>query len=99
MSIDRMRARAALRISRRMSEAAAGQRTSNVLGKARLAGFALAASGAALFSTKAIFIKLAYVENADAPQLLAWRMIFSLPFFLAVGVYALRRRRTMGVPS
>ena len=67
--------------------------------KAKLAGFALTAAGAALFSTKAIFIKLAYVENADAPQLLAWRMIFALPFFLAVGAYALKRRRTMGVPS
>ena len=59
------------------------------LGKAKLAGFTLAAAGAALFSTKAIFIKLAYLESADAPQLLAWRMIFSLPFFLVVGAYAL----------
>jgi drug/metabolite transporter (DMT)-like permease len=65
---------------------------------ATFTGFALAAAGAALFSTKAIFIKLAYLETADAPQLLALRMIFSLPFFLAIGAYALKRRRAQGTP-
>jgi drug/metabolite transporter (DMT)-like permease len=80
-----------------MSDAAASQLMSAPLGKARLTGFALVAMGAALFSTKAIFIKLAYVENPDAPQLLAWRMIFALPFFLAVGLYALRQRRAAGI--
>jgi len=82
-----------------MSEAAATRPMStDTLGKTRLAGFLLAAAGAALFSTKAIFIKLAYVESVDAPQLLAWRMIFSLPFFLVVGAYALRQRRAASTP-
>ena len=72
--------------------------STDTLGKIKLAGLALAAAGAALFSTKAIFIKLAYLESADAPQLLAWRMIFSLPFFLVVGAYALKQRRAAGVP-
>jgi drug/metabolite transporter (DMT)-like permease len=56
-----------------------------------LVGLALSAAGAALFSTKAIFIKLAYREIADASLLLATRMVLSLPFFLAVGVFASRR--------
>ena len=39
--------------------------------------------GAICFSTKAIFVKLAYRETqVDAVSLLALRMIFSLPFFL-----------------
>jgi drug/metabolite transporter (DMT)-like permease len=40
--------------------------------------------GAVFFSTKAIFVKLAYREtDVDAISLLALRMIFSLPFFVA----------------
>src|SRR5947208_16343749 len=82
-----------------MSEAAASRAMStDTLGKIKLAGLALAAAGATLFSTEAIFIKLAYLESANAPQLLAWRMIFSLPFFLAVGTYTLRQRRSAGTP-
>ena len=72
--------------------------STGTLGRAKLAGFALAAAGAALFSTKAIFIKLAYLESASAAQLLAWRMIFSLPFFLVVGAYTLKQRRAAGTP-
>lgn len=46
--------------------------------------------GAICFSTKAIFVKLAYRDTAvDAVSLLALRMIFSLPFFLvSAGVYS-----------
>ena len=51
-------------------------------------GYAYSAAGAALFSTKAIFIKLAYQEQANAALLLALRMAFSLPFYIAVGAYA-----------
>lgn len=64
----------------------------------RLLGYVYAATGAALFSTKAIFIKLAYMERADPPLLLALRMAFSLPFFAAVGFYALRRMQHGGKP-
>lgn len=49
-----------------------------------LAGILIALAGAILFSTKAIFVKLAYRDtNVDAITLLAWRMIFSLPFFVS----------------
>lgn len=62
-------------------------------------GYAFTALGAALFSSKAIFIKLAYLEKADAALMLALRMMISLPFFLAVGLYALHLHRRAGRPS
>jgi drug/metabolite transporter (DMT)-like permease len=47
-----------------------------------ITGVILSLLGAICFSTKAIFVKLAYRETAvDAVTLLALRMIFSLPFF------------------
>jgi drug/metabolite transporter (DMT)-like permease len=61
-------------------------------------GYAFTALGAALFSSKAIFIKLAYLENSDAALMLALRMMMSLPFFLAVGLYALYLHRRAGRP-
>lgn len=54
-----------------------------------LQGILLALLGAVCFSTKAIFVKLAYRDtNIDALTLLAWRMIFSVPFFVAASVFA-----------
>ncbi len=48
--------------------------------------------GAILFSTKAVFVKLAYRYDVDSISLLALRMLFSLPFFLVVGWW--NRRKT-----
>jgi drug/metabolite transporter (DMT)-like permease len=59
-------------------------------------GYALAGVGAALFSTKAIFIKLAYRDDVDATLLVAWRMIFSTPIFIAVGLIAWKMQRNRG---
>jgi drug/metabolite transporter (DMT)-like permease len=48
-----------------------------------VAGILICLLGAVCFSTKAIFVKLAYRDtDVDAVSLLALRMIFSLPFFL-----------------
>ncbi len=48
-----------------------------------VSGILLALLGAVCFSTKAIFVKLAYRDTeVDAVSLLALRMIFSLPFFV-----------------
>lgn len=48
-----------------------------------LVGVLLALTGSICFSTKAIFVKLAYRDTeVDTVSLLALRMIFSLPFFL-----------------
>ncbi|MDO6461655.1 DMT family transporter [Granulosicoccaceae sp. 1_MG-2023] len=54
-------------------------------------GMALAVASAAGFSMKAIFVKLAYVYGVDAETLLALRMAYSLPVFLAIGLFALWR--------
>ncbi len=48
-----------------------------------LAGFLISLTGAILFSTKAIFVKLAFKSTGvDAVTLLSLRMLFSLPFYL-----------------
>ncbi len=59
-----------------------------------LSGVFIALLGAICFSTKAIFVKLAYRDTAvDAITLLALRMIFSLPFFV-VSAYASSSKQT-----
>ena len=40
------------------------------------------------FSAKAILVKLAYLDSVDAVTLLALRMVFSVPFFIGVAVWA-----------
>jgi drug/metabolite transporter (DMT)-like permease len=64
--------------------------------KSKWWGYALAAIGAALFSTKAIFIKLAYRDEVNATLLIAWRMLFSTPVFIAVGLIAWQLQRNRG---
>ncbi|WP_373504591.1 DMT family transporter [Aestuariivirga sp.] len=61
-------------------------------------GYLLVAAGSALFSSKAIFIKLAYEERFDALLILAWRMVFALPVFVVVGLFELARRKREGRP-
>jgi drug/metabolite transporter (DMT)-like permease len=50
----------------------------------KIIGAILVFLGAIFFSTKAIFVKIAYQQDIDKITLLAMRMIYSLPFFLAV---------------
>ena len=61
-------------------------------------GYLLVAAGSAMFSSKAIFIKLAYLERPDPLLMLAWRMAFALPVFLLVGAVEVFRRRKDGRP-
>jgi drug/metabolite transporter (DMT)-like permease len=63
---------------------------------ARLLGYGLTAAGATLFSTKAIFIKLAFREDVNATLMLAWRMMFSAPFFIVIGAWAVMMKRQRG---
>lgn len=58
---------------------------------ARRVGLALAASGAILFSAKAILAKFQYRHGIDALDVLALRMLLSLPLFVALGVHESRR--------
>lgn len=53
---------------------------------------ALAAIG---FSAKAILVKLAYASSVDAVTLLAIRMAFSVPFFIAVALWSRRNARAI----
>jgi drug/metabolite transporter (DMT)-like permease len=64
--------------------------------RAPLAGYVLAALGAALFSTKGVIIKLAYAEGISTETLLALRMGLAVPFYLAIGILALGERFAAG---
>ncbi len=58
-----------------------------------LKGFFIAAMGAIFFSTKAIFVKLAFKHTpVDAITLLALRMIFSLPFYIVIAIISSRQK-------
>jgi drug/metabolite transporter (DMT)-like permease len=59
----------------------------------RAVGVAMAIAGVVCFSLRPILIKLAYGYVVDPITLLALRMIFSLPFFLAMAVWAGRDTR------
>jgi len=56
---------------------------SNPARRVFLVGLALAVAGSVLFSAKAIVVKLAYRHGVDAATLIALRMAFSVPFFIA----------------
>ncbi|MFO1033887.1 MAG: DMT family transporter [Hyphomicrobiales bacterium] len=66
------------------------------MSSSRQAGYWLVAAGASLFSTKAIFIKLAYQDQLNATLMLAYRMAFALPFFIAAGLWAWRQKTSRG---
>jgi drug/metabolite transporter (DMT)-like permease len=53
-------------------------------GQGLAAGLAMALVGSVAFSAKAIIIKLAYRHGVDAVTLLMYRMLFSLPLFVAL---------------
>ncbi|WP_338721302.1 DMT family transporter [Devosia sp. XK-2] len=66
-----------------------------------ITGYALAFSGAALFSTKGIFIKLAFAEGVSTEATLALRMLVALPVYLLILLSLLRRNpqlRTLLTP-
>ncbi|WP_440903172.1 DMT family transporter [Catenovulum sp. SX2] len=45
-------------------------------------GFSLAFIAVAMFSSKSIFIKLAYEYGVDTTTLMTWRMLLAMPFYL-----------------
>jgi drug/metabolite transporter (DMT)-like permease len=53
-----------------------------------LLGVVFALLAAIGFSAKAILVKLAYLDSVDAITLLALRMVFSVPFFVGVALWA-----------
>jgi len=57
-----------------------------------LVGFSIALCGAILFSTKAIFVKLAFNStHTDAVTLLGLRMLFSFPFYISIALLASKK--------
>lgn len=57
-----------------------------------LSGFLIALTGALLFSTKAVIVKHAFMHTTiDAVTLLALRMIFALPFYIGIAIFAERK--------
>ncbi len=65
-------------------------------------GYLLAGGGAALFSMKAIIIKLAYGDESvqvEPITLLGLRMAFALPVFLGIGYWLYSRRGRTTVPD
>jgi drug/metabolite transporter (DMT)-like permease len=59
----------------------------------RLIGIALAVFGTVAFSLRPVLIKLAYGYVRDPITLIALRMMFSLPFFLAAALWSTRGGR------
>ena len=58
-------------------------------------GIALALAGVVSFSFRPILIKLAYAYVTDPVTLLALRMVFSLPFFVAAALWLQRDRASV----
>ena len=63
-----------------------------------IAGILLGLSGAVLFSTRAILIKLAYAYQVDPVTFLTLRMVFSLPFFIVAAWWAQRSATARAAP-
>jgi drug/metabolite transporter (DMT)-like permease len=63
-----------------------------------LSGLLLAAAGAVAFSGKAIIVKLSYVYGVDAVTVIMYRMLFALPFFIAMGLWAERQAMARAHP-
>lgn len=67
--------------------------------RAFLVGLGIAIAGAILFSTKAIVAKLIYRYQVDAVTLIAFRMLFSLPFFAVIAIWKARTEHPLTGPD
>ena len=63
----------------------------NTVQRPALSGLLLAVAGAIAFSGKAIIVKLSYLHGVDAATVIMYRMLFALPFFLLIGLWAERQ--------
>jgi len=77
---------------------AEGRAGSQADGRRQLSGALMMAVGAIAFSGKAVIIKLAYRHGVDALTLLALRMAFSAPLFLALAIWASRSEAATPIP-
>jgi drug/metabolite transporter (DMT)-like permease len=65
---------------------------------AHASGMMLALSGAVAFSGKAIIVKLSYRYGVDAVTVIMYRMLFALPFFIAMAWWASRQAHAIANP-
>ena len=66
--------------------------------KIDMVGYGLAFAGAALFSTKGIFIKLAFAQDVSVEATLALRMMMALPIYLVIlAMLLLRNSKLRGL--
>ena len=70
----------------------------NSVQRPALSGLLLAAAGAIAFSGKAIIVKLSYRYGVDAVTVIMYRMLFALPLFIAMGVWAERQASARANP-
>ena len=61
-------------------------------------GLLLALAGAITFSGKAIIVKLSYGYGVDAVTVIMYRMLFALPFFIAMTWWASRQTHALDNP-
>jgi len=61
-------------------------------------GLVLATLGAVAFSGKAIIVKLAYRYGVDAVTVIMYRMLFALPLFIAMVIWASRQAHAKANP-
>lgn len=59
--------------------------------KSTAVAFLMAASGIVMFSSKAIFVKMAYMHEVDTITLLLLRMLFALPVFIIIALFSTLR--------
>ena len=64
-----------------------------------VSGLSLAVVGTFLFALKSIFIKLSYAQGVDAIHLLAIRMFFALPFYVATLCFIVFKQRSASTPQ
>lgn len=62
-------------------------------------GFVLAGFGSVLFSAKAIVAKLTYLHGVDALTVIGFRMLLSLPVFLAVAIWQAHKAHKGEIPK
>ena len=69
-------------------------------------GYVFALLGTVFFSMKAIFVKLIYqpvdglsVNSVEAITIMAMRLGFSAPFYIAIIIFALNKRKKAGLPN
>ena len=67
--------------------------------KETLIGVGLTVCGVMLHSTKAVIVKLAYIEGISSSTVLFWRMLFALPLYLIIGAYYVKKHKPERIES